>query len=113
MLKIGAFITVIILNALIIHQVLISHKIIKKTSYFTVIIFILLSLPILQIKNYWTIISANFLLVFILNELLNLAESNDPKKHIFNSSFLAGTMCVIQFYFGIYYFLINFFFRIL
>ena len=109
MLKIGAFIALIILNALIVHEVLISHKIIKKNSYFTVIIFILLSLPILKIENYWPIIIANFSLVLILNELLNLAESNTPKQHIFNASFLVGTICVIQIYLGIYYFLISFF----
>ncbi|MAQ48043.1 MAG: hypothetical protein CMD27_04110 [Flavobacteriales bacterium] len=108
MLKISAFITLIILNALVLHQVLISHKVIRK-NYFTIGMFTLLSLPILYIENYWTIIIANFLLVLIINELMDLSRSNNTQKEIFNSSFLAGLMSVIHFSFGIYYLLIIFF----
>ena len=82
MLKISAFITLVIFNSLVLHKVLISHKIIKNTNYLTMAIFILLSLPIMHLESSWIIISTNFLLVLILNELLNLAQSNNPKTSI-------------------------------
>ena len=109
MLKISAFIAIVVFNALILHQVLISHKIIKNINYLTMAIFILLSLPIMHIESGWIVISTNFLLVLILNELLNLAQSNNPQKQVFNAGFYVGIMWVIQFYLGIYYLLINFF----
>ena len=109
MLKISAFITLVIFNSLVLHKVLISHKIIKNTNYLTMAIFILLSLPIMHLESSWIIISTNFLLVLILNELLNLAQSNNPQKQVFNAGFYVGIIWVIQFYLGIYYFLISFF----
>lgn len=107
MLQIISFVSLIVLNAVILNQVLVHHAIIKKPNYVSIFIFSLLALPIIHIEDYWIIIIANFLLVFILNELFALSNSMEPKKKILNSGLLVGLMSIINFYFSIYYLLIK------
>ena len=107
MLQIISFVSLIVLNAVILNQVLVHHAIIKKPNYLSIFIFSLLALPIIHIEDSWIIIIANFLLVFILNELFALSNSMEHQKKILNSVLLVGLMSIINFYFSIYYLLIN------
>ena len=107
MLQIITFVSLIVLNAVILNQVLVYHAIIKKANYLGIFIFSLLALPIIHVENYWIIIIANFLLVIILNELFKLSNSVEPQKKILNSGLLVGLMSMVNFYFSIYYLLIN------
>ena len=102
--KISILIFTTIFNAVLLNQIIITNKIIKIPSYLFSALFIIISLPFINLENYWIIMISTFLFLLSYRELIQLKNPNHKKQRIFKSGFFMSLMIVIDINLIIFYF---------
>ena len=101
--KISILIFTTILNAVLLNQIIITNKIIIIPSYLFSALFIIISLPFINLENYWIIMISTFLFLLSYRELIQLKNPNDKKQRVFKSGFFMSLMIVIDINLIIFY----------
>ncbi len=74
--KISILICATIFNAVLLNQIIITNKIVKIPSYLFSVLFIIISLPFINLENYWIMMTSTFFLLLTYRELIQLKNPN-------------------------------------
>ncbi len=108
MLKIIGLLFLLALNGFILNHAMIQNKTIKIPSFIISLVFIILSLPMIESYNNLSIVFSLLLLTLTYIQIINFNESISPKKRILKSSFFLSLMTLINIDFFLFYFILFF-----
>jgi hypothetical protein len=108
MLKILGLFFLILLSGSILNHSIIQNRTIKIPSIITFIVFVFLSLPLIEKYNNLNIAINLLLLTLIYTQIISFNESTSPKKKILKSGFFLGLMSLINTDFFLFFLLIFF-----
>lgn len=103
MLEIPILLLIVLISGLMLNHIILKNKLIKIPSQIPVIILIVLSLPILDLNNRWSIIISLFFIILIYGRIVNLAENANLKSRVFNMGLFTGIMICLNSNFIFYY----------
>ena len=106
MFKVGGLLFIYFISAFWLNYNVIKNKTIKTPSYLTSLIFIILSLPLVHLQNPLGTALSTLFLTFIYVEVINSADSTNPKKRILNAGFLLGCLITLNHSFICFYLII-------
>jgi len=99
MVKTGGLLLMILINSFLINKSVIPSKIIKIPSYMISLIFIILSLPLIHLSQYWEATISMSILILLYTEIINLTDLINIKKTIFKTGFFGGLLTMIDYHF--------------
>ena len=105
MLKITGFMLMIMLNAIFLNRIMLVNKVVKINNYVFGIIFIIISLPLIHVQNYFMVNTLNLIMILIYGELIAFSDSNNTKR-IFNSGFMIGLIGMLDYSLNYFYIII-------
>jgi len=97
MLKFSGLIFMILLNAICLNRILLINKIIKIPSYLSSFIFVICSLPLIHLLNYWAFTIATFLFILIYNEMIQFNNVMEGAKGVFKTGLFLGLIIMIDY----------------
>tara|TARA_B100001250_G_C19754704_1_gene769544 strand:- start:273 stop:1058 length:786 start_codon:yes stop_codon:yes gene_type:complete len=102
-IKTSVLLLILFLNAFVLNHTIVKNKIIKIPHNIVGVVFVLISLPLIELDaNLWTGISS-LLLILLYDQLLNFSHLSNIKNAIFKTGFILGLMTLTNSGFGCFY----------
>jgi len=103
MLEIPVLLLIVLISSLILNHIILTNKLIKIPTQIPVIILVVLSFPVLELNNRWSIIISLFFIILIYGGIVNLSENSNVKSRVFNIGLFTGIMICLDSNFIFYY----------